>query len=278
MKKQTKQLSKLLRKALLNILIVGLIFPVYTFAQPKKVTAPLKTIWYVDLTVTIKGNGETINDDETTITNWSVDRTYSSAFKLNSMGKSGRFTVYEYRQAKPKNEIPMHVKIKDQHMVVIKDPGEGGSYENTTTKTIWEIDETVSIPNAMKLATDERLRSYNIFFPIQFFDMKLKSKSQTEIYRSDFGYGDAPTHEIDSMKVRSTGAIWSLPDVKYLINNQAIQQHDFLFPANFTTAWGYDSAEDFPELLPDKDLPGIPDSKKKVNIRVIYRFSKKPFY
>ncbi len=295
--------SYLRKIVLINMLIIGLFLPDYCFAQTKKMTArPKEIFWYADFTLTIKGNGEKKNEDETSIIRWSIDRSYSFSFKFNSKSitgdpnkkeeismkelvavvKSGRFTRYTYSPVKPKDEMPMKIKIKDLLNVITIDEGEGKSFENTTVITSWETDKTVNTPNVMTLTTDNEKRTYNINFPIFFFDERMKMLSQTIIDRSDYGYDDKPTHEalpIDSADVLISK--FRIPNVKGLISGFTIQHtpNDFLYPANFPTAWEYDSAKDFPDLQPDNPLiQDVPDSKTKVKIRVLYRFSKTPFY
>ena len=262
----------------------------------------------MDFTVTIKGEGKQTNEDEDYITEWIVDRTYSGVIKLNDsipwykpgLGtqenmeaiKSHRFTAFQYMppEITKANWMPLGVQIRDLYRVTNIGEGEGSSFENTKILKTWRFNSDESgkmafVPNAVQLSTDSKLRTYNVFIPLLVAEGNKNHVSlfvDTVIDRSSMGYGDAPTHEetpvqITLVSIRSLG----IPNVKGLIENGAIQHlpNDFLFPANFTTAWEYDSVKDFPDLHPDKPIfPGVPDSKMKVKIRVIYRFSKTPFY
>ncbi len=262
----------------------------------------------MDFTVTIKGDGKQTNEDEDYITEWYVDRSYSGIINLNDSIswykpglsdqenmeaiKSHRFTAFQYlpTDINKSNWTPLNVKIFDQYRVTVLDKGEGRSFENTKILKTWKFNADMSgkiafVRNAVQLSTDSKLRTYNVFIPILAAEGNKENVSllvDTIIDRSSFGYGDAPTHEEKPVQtillsIHSLG----IPNVKGLIENGAIQHipNDFLLPANFTTAWEYDSIKDFPDLQPDKPIfPGIPDSKTKVKIRVFYRFSKTPFY
>ena len=301
MKKEIQQFAAWI--ALLT-LVICFIPTVKTAAQkrPKTVTTP-KIYWYMDFTITIQGAGKQTNEDGDKITDWIIDRTYSGFIKLNdSMSwykpglstqenmeaiKSHRFTAYHYQ---PADWMPLTVRISDRYRITIKDDGEGSSFENTKVLKTWKFNSDTSgkmafVPNAVQLSTDSKLRTYNVFIPILVAGGNKEPVSlflDTVIDRSSYGYGDAPTHEekpvqLVLVSIHSLG----IPNVKGLIEDGAIQHipNDFLFPANFTTAWEYDSFRDFPDLQPDKPIfPDVPDSKSKVKIRVFYRLSKTQLY
>ncbi|MEO6611998.1 MAG: hypothetical protein ABIT05_11715 [Chitinophagaceae bacterium] len=307
MNNQLRKLSKFRGKSLINILIVGILLPVYSFAQTKNVTPkPKKIYWYMEFSVTIQGNGKQTSDDEDDLIEWEVDRSYSGIIELNdSMSfykpglnaqehdeaiKTKRFSAFHNIPSNgPKNYMLLNVRIHDRYNITTLDGDEGDSFENTTIKKTWKYSSPqeggkVYAANAVQLSIDNKLRTYNVFIPILPADNSISFASlsvDTVIDRSEMGYGDAPTHEEKSgpesyVLLHSIG----MPSVTGLIQNGAIQHipNDFLFPANFNTAWGYDSFDDLPDLHPEKPIfPDVPDSKTLVKIRVEYRFSKKPF-
>ncbi len=309
MKKVIKQFSKYAVRIVLLGLVISFNSTVETYAQTKlkSATTP-KVYWYLDFTVTIKGSGKQTNEDGDKITDWIVDRSYSGFIKLNdSMSwykpglskqenkeaiESHRFTAYHNRPADldKVSWMPITVRISDRYRITIKDDGEGSSFEYTKALKTWKFNHDMNgkmafVPNAVQLSTDSKLRTYNVFIPILATEGNKEYVSlflDTVIDRSSYGYGDAPTHEekpvqLVLVSIHSLG----IPNVKGLIEDGAIQHipNDFLFPVNVTTAWEYDSFKDFPDLQPDAPIfPDVPDSKSNVKIRVIYRFSKTPFY
>ncbi len=327
MKKEIRQFSKYAAWFSVHILVIGLLLPAYAVAQRKtiivkpapkpkviivKPAATPKIYWYVDYTVTVKGNGIRTNpkkDKDPTIISkdpiiiWSIDRTYSGVMKLTSSyaaptmavmdmeGKeltqeiqqvirSGRFT----RFSTPLNvAVPTRVKIYDVLNVsrIRKDDPYNcrGNIETTTELKTWEADGTFdAIANAM-LNTDSKSRTYNVWIPIVFIDSSMTMLSKTEIDRSNFCPDrKLPAHEetpVEETQVRI--ALFSLPNIEGLITDKAVVEHkpDKPFPPNFLTAWEYDSGD----MTPDEPLiDDVPDSKTNVKVRVHYRFSKTPIY
>ena len=172
----------------------------------------------------------------------------------------------------------MRVIVKDTHAISNRGEGEGGSFENWVLSKSWDTDATFSFPG-INLTTDNKLLTYNLDITLLFLSGKegVTMRSQTIYDRSDFGHGEAPTHEETPVEETQVSIVdFKLPDIKGLIQNSQIKHKtDRPLPANFSGAWEYDSGD----MTPDEPLiKGVPDSKTNVKVRVRYRFSKTSLY
>jgi hypothetical protein len=311
MKKQIRQFTKYAARLIACALLICIVSAVEIPAQKKPKPTPKERVyWYVDYTVTVKGNGSTIPKDGYTTTVWSINRTYSAVLKLTEkqaqlfMGvidpdeaekairspgamqvlKSGRFIRYMTSAFKP---APTRVKIVDTvNLISIRKTK--CLVKTTTGLTTWEADETFDVVPNFMLHTDEKSLTYNVLIPIVFMnpskDTGMTMLSKTEIDRSYSCPTEKkePAHEetiIDEKQVSINSL--DLPKVKGLIGDGFLEgsvvEHkpDKPWPPNFLTAWEYDSGD----MMPNEPLiAGVPDSKTNVKVRVRYRFSKTPIY
>lgn len=307
MKKQIRQISKY---AFCLMVLAGGICAVLTFetvAQKKPKPIPKERVyWYVDYTVTVKGNGSTVPRPNYTTTVWSIDRTYSAVLKLTQktpqlfMGiidpdeaektirspgamqalKSGRFIRYET----PSFEFAStRVKINDT-VNLISISKTKCLVKTKTDVESWAADRTFDVVPNFMLNTDEKSLTYNIFIPVVFLSGKegVTMLSKTTIDRSYSCPGEKkePGHEETLTETKNVSIQHGLPKVKGLIGEGVVgsgveHKPDKPWPPNFLTAWEFDSGD----MTPDEPLiDGVPDSKTNVKVRVRYRFSKTPFY
>lgn len=290
MQKQIQKFSKFAVRFGINILIIGLSVSLPAVAQTKKPNAKPETIyWYLDYVITVKGSGTEEGDASGSPTiNWSIDRTYSGNLAMNERGvdfgtdpatlmnpqkiaaaiKAQRNIRYSYNN-KTKEDALGHVRINDKLEIVREEACSDNSLETTTEVKIWRADAAYKKFPLMELTTDNSLLTYNVLFSILHSE-SINMSSQT-VYQRTRGVKPKQPSAITETKAR----IPYLPNVAGLINNSIVRHAPAKpFPADFSTFWEFDSKD----MSPDEPLiPGVADSKN-VNIRVIYRFSKKPLY
>lgn len=179
----------------------------------------------------------------------------------------------------PAKMVPIDVDIDDTLKVESHDPGEGDSFEDTRTTTIWKGTATDEVPSYwLRLELDEATQLYNIHIPIYPVGTKktIKNDVTTEINRSKYGYGDAPTHEgpttVSAMMAPGELTIPSAASV--LVNGTVTHDKDRPFAPKADTV-SFDSGP----LPMDKGstfFPNLPGAAKSVRIRVTYTLSKHP--
>lgn len=294
------------------VLAVGIcaVLTVETSAQKKpKPALKERVYWYVDYTVTVKGNGSTIPKDGYTTTVWSIDRTYSGVMKLNSsqampnmgvtyieeMGsqevlnlKSGRFT--RYYSSPYEVTVPASVIINDTLSLISIRKTKCSVMTKKDVKQWLTEDRKYEVPHPF-LHTDSKSLTYNVWIPILFKPYsnhpRMRNQTITMLDQTiiDRSYScpvekKEPAHE-ETLVAETYPDINSinLPKVKGLIGDGfvggSVVEHipDKPFPPNFLTAWEYDSGD----MTPDEPvIAGVPDSKTNVKVRVRYRFSKTP--
>ncbi|MGH9820482.1 MAG: hypothetical protein ACRD43_09970, partial [Pyrinomonadaceae bacterium] len=159
-----------------------------TFAQKGKATVKSTEVWYLSFDVTVKGNGNSQRgrDDELR-DEWKVDRSYSGVIELNlgvptpvQVNASMSLAEIKMRMASApemfihtstdwsQNLMLIKVKIHDKRVVILKDKGEGDTFENTTTTTSWDGEGTALADNAVQLLIDMGHPLYNVTIPFQF--------------------------------------------------------------------------------------------------------------
>jgi len=279
MKKEIRQFTKYATRLIACALLICIVSAAEIPAQkkPKTTTTP-KIYWYVDFTVTVKGNGAKTNEDGDSTINWTINRTYYGTQKLNLSQTTAKPEMIRWSTLPSKFFPEMRVTIEDILAISNKDEGEGSSFENSVESKSWKTDRTFSFLG-IDLTTNNKLLTYNLNIPVVFLSGKegVTMRSQTIYDRSDAGYGEAPTHEETPVKETQVSiGDFKLPDIKGLIQYSQIKHKtDRPLPANFSTVWEYDSGD----LSPSKPLiDGVPDSKTNVKVRVRYRFSKTPIY
>jgi hypothetical protein len=311
MKKQTQWTPAILACLISSFALIALLFPLNALAQRTKPAPTGKKIhWYMDYSVTVKGNGRS-GDDASTGRSiiWSVNRVYSgslvfddarpyvNAFEVqdrmrqvqgdekqrlalamkimaDARSKSARQIKYTNTESEKSALSPMHIKIDDKLEIVTDEECSDNSDETTTEIKIWKVDKTFNvIGNGAHLMTDDSSITYNVYIPIAFAGNDvLPMSSQTKYSRSH----NVKASKKDTTVVETKTNVPEPPDVLGLIADNLVRHAvDRPYPMNFLTAWEYDSGN----LTPDKPLiAGVPDSQTAVKIRVTYRLSKVPLY
>lgn len=289
MKKQIRTISKIAAGFMAYILVVGLLFPAHAAAQTKKAAAkpkPIPVYWYLEYSVTIKGNGREEGDASGSPTIvWSVDRKYSGDVALNgrnvtvpeallSMEKVAEAYRAEHslrfadKGSGEGVDVPFHVEINDKLETTTEEVCTDDSVESTTVIETWKADTSFPGLRGAHLDIDNVLRTYNVWIPVYVVGSALISLfTQTN---KGLNIKNSPGVET---KVQLPG----LPNIQGLVNSNAVVEHnpEKPIPSGYPTGWEYYSP---PDLTPDEPIFGnVPDSKN-VKIRVIYRFSKTPFY
>src|SRR6266480_4586189 len=173
--------------------------------KPKKpAPPPLAKSWFITYEMSVKGEG-TMKDNpgEEGETTWSIDRKYVGVTELNfrSPGylptmtpeeviaclRAGTITNWSHMTAENGGSfalehvtLPSHIIIKDKLKTLVKDRGEGASFENTTTETEWNADCDVRTINDLRLQIDKRLPSYNVWIHVAPFYYNLEEPSVRE--------------------------------------------------------------------------------------------------
>ncbi len=260
------------------------IVPTSVSAQGK---APNQTVaWYAEYTLTIKGKGKQEGEfDGDPDIEWKIDRTYYSNFQLTKLAPTKSGVVYstQFRKANP---LTVKVTIADELKITKKGRYQHDSVENTTSITKWEEDKVESgeAPD-FQLFINPGSRYDISFVALPYIKEKnLLVGKATAIERSSAGFGEKPTSEtllekpiflsVTSLAVPMARGTISLSGVMgqpvFTSNRDGTP-----WPATYPGLIVYDSKD----VEPDAPLiPGVPDSKTNLKIRVICRLSTTPIY
>jgi hypothetical protein len=269
--------------------------------KPKKEPTPAKLdkAWYLTFELTIKGSGSNKGKNPDSELEWDFDRSYSGTIALDLPSpmidsKWSQAEVMESIRTQRKTSwmhmpkmglaagavpsdvmAPIKVKIDDKVRSLTKDKGEGNTFENTTVNTHWEFDDTVFTTNATMLILDKKLNTYNVMIALKPFDRtdvftKVRVTSETNVNRSQNGYGGLPTSETNTEHNSIFISEIQFPLTAILRTGQITHPVDL--PLRIKDGgYEYDSGD----LEPDKPMiEGEPKSKQTVKIHIYYRFKR----
>jgi hypothetical protein len=177
--------------------------------------------------------------------------------------------------------VMMDVFVKDEIVTFVYDPGEGDSYEQTTTTETWEGNATDGVMNEFEFFVNHQDKNYNVTIPIKplsqgitKFPPPVKNVKKEVFDRTKYGYGEKPTHEEPTPTIKMISFdSFEIPTVAGLLENAKIH-HPANLPLNFIEdTLTFDSGLVKPTL---PYLKGLPDAEKNVRVRVYYRLSKLP--
>jgi hypothetical protein len=277
-------------------------------AKPKKPTPPPQKSWFVSWELTVKGNGSEKGDaDDGSEVTWSIDRKYTGKVELNfsSPGYLPEMNaeqikkalmegnITDWRHMKPvktggpidyqltTNSIPIHVFIKDKRKMLVKDRGEGDSFENTTTTEEWNADYDGFTQNQARLQTIAKssYSHYSVWLPVSPFDdilepAKLFLSTTVSIERSKYGYGDLPTSETEKKPDQHLHINDAhIPQLNGILEKDAlIHPYTDLPYEEKNGVFEFDSGEN---LITKPLFDFIPESKTNVKVRIVFHFAQK---
>jgi hypothetical protein len=262
-------------------------------AQKTKAPAKSAEVWYLSFEVTVKGNSSKARGERGEVTDsWYVDRTYSGVIELNlsvptsvevNKAMSPAEMISRVRSAPlmwvhrgsdwSDTAMVIHIKIHDKKVLVLKEKGEGDTFENTTNTITWDGEGDALADNAVQLFIDKNRSLYNVTIPFQLHmaDRLLKKLTNHTVERSDHGYGDEPTHEQKLDPEDIPLGTFSLPKVIALLTGGRIHHPNNLPFSLNSGSFDWDSGD----VDPDEPIfNDIPESKKGIKIHVYYLIKK----
>lgn len=253
-------------------------------------------LWKVYFEVTVKGEGTKAGTGGS-FSAWSIDRKYSGFLLLNHKITMPKFELpptatnmmtaeqlHQYQNqmsamgsvrwdnlAQGDNEIlrDIHVNINDKSKVVDRSPGEAGSWQQTTTDQTWFCDSHTKAVKFTHFLADTKNLTFTVNIPIYPMNQDKLIKNQGIVkYEASGNITLEPPKTIDEDLPFSKAPP---PSVKGLIEGGSIIYKSP--PGGLNTdfdTWEFTTLE----MQPDQPLPGFPDSKNKVWIKVYFKFSK----
>jgi hypothetical protein len=246
-------------------------------------TCPLG--WTLDFDVTLSGEGSKAIDADNHIS-WKVKHKYTGKVDLlleaptMSIADGKPPTVAEMMAgtyarmwtAAGGAKTPLDVEIDDRIEQYAKDPGEGDSYEATTTTSTWKGNGKDHAAVGAVLETDDKAALYNLKFGVLPADAtkQLTVVVKEEIDRTPYGYGDAPTHESNTTRnEKDPFSVMQIPDISGIIKGAKVERtKEKLELTN-------DSIEFTDTFAPPASyLSGLPNVTKNLKVRVHYRLTR----
>jgi hypothetical protein len=253
-----------------------------TPAKPKPILG-----WSVLFLVTIKGHGISKDINGFSEFEWTIDRSYDGTITFNQglpvtepgWSREERMEAYDI-QRKTKwlsvdnMKFPQIITATehDKQRTVVKDKGEGDTYENTTVTTQLDVNSPV-LASAM-LAIDNKLNTYDFAIGLickgSTHGCQRKISTTTSIERTDHGYGNLPTSQTKIEDTTISFIEIIIPAIEGLVKENLFRTDDLKL-VNVNGHYEFSS----PKLQPDKPMiTNVPESKSKVEIQIVYVFNK----
>lgn len=241
--------------------------------------------WTVDFDVTVSGEGSKATNALSNI-QWKVSHKYSG--KVDLVLGVPTPSLVDGKNPTPAELIagtyarmwsvigstttPIDVVIDDRIVQYSKDPGEGDSYEATTTTSTWKGNGKDAASGIPILEIDEKGELYSVNIPFRPTD-KTKQVAivvKQAIDRTQYGYGGAPTHEETTpTNEKDPFAVMQIPDITGVIVGGRIERKKKKLELL------NDSFEYTDTFAPPKSfMAGLPDVQKSLKVRVHYRFTR----
>jgi hypothetical protein len=259
--------------------------------------------WILSYQVQIRGQGNQPRARRDSQISWKVDRSYSGSFELTrstplpkNLSALANITPQQLMSMTPQQlrdlqqqmttpagglwmptgpTAPTDLAVDDSIVSFEPGPGEGDSFEDTTTTQTYKGTGHDDVREAV-FQVDPASNTYNVTIGIgptgqkAFFVMQ----ESVEVNRSQFGFGGAPTHEAHSVPPRREPfRRLEIPTVKGLLD-KGIVHHAMDRPLNFVDGMlqfdsGWIAAK---PLTPP--FSSWPQADRNLKIRVYYKISR----